>query len=405
MAELGWIDFSPAHRRRVGAILQALGEQGMVDELGIGIVRDALADEMLPGISTIQTRAKYFFLVPYLLYDYQLLSAVKRAKHSPEEFMEKRENEVMWDLGDKYEHKENTGVIGITKQRGQKIVRRPSAVYWNGLGFYGFIRNGGLGVDTFLQQCRFSSESLRADVDGDDTPKDLVDAEHENVFKLHLAYDKTWKDSLTMDLKPEEAKQLADRMRQYGENMLVGELITNQKLRELFISTGSFSDFARAAQKLETHQAIKQILIIAHDFSELMCGAHIAYNCQVQAIKFKKPHYKSNWENWAKSLKTTMLDYDGFTPEKIFSHAPNIRVHTRRFVADWWNYIKSEKLDTSRRDALIAAQERRNKKGRARIYGKRIDDVHEEKWIGLGHLEYRKPQAARILKDIFEGRR
>ena len=43
--------------------------QGAVDELGIGIIRDAFANYFFPGTSTIQTRAKYFLIVPYVLRD------------------------------------------------------------------------------------------------------------------------------------------------------------------------------------------------------------------------------------------------------------------------------------------------------------------------------------------------
>ena len=73
MASLGWIHFSPTHRQHVGSVLDLLRPEGMVDELGLGTMRDALANALFPGISTIQTRAKYFFLIPYILYDYQNL--------------------------------------------------------------------------------------------------------------------------------------------------------------------------------------------------------------------------------------------------------------------------------------------------------------------------------------------
>ena len=48
-------------------MINLLSEQGAVDELGIGIVRDAFANYFFPGTSTIQTRAKYFLIVPYVL--------------------------------------------------------------------------------------------------------------------------------------------------------------------------------------------------------------------------------------------------------------------------------------------------------------------------------------------------
>ena len=41
-------------------------DQTALDELGIGTVRDAFSDMLFPGISTLQTRAKYFVILPYL---------------------------------------------------------------------------------------------------------------------------------------------------------------------------------------------------------------------------------------------------------------------------------------------------------------------------------------------------
>ena len=65
--QLGFIDFSTEERNKVLSTLKLLGTQTAIDELGIGVVRDACADILFPGISTIQTRAKYFVLIPYIL--------------------------------------------------------------------------------------------------------------------------------------------------------------------------------------------------------------------------------------------------------------------------------------------------------------------------------------------------
>lgn len=65
--QLGWIDFSKEDRQKALAVMNLLSEQGAVDELGIGIVRDTFANYFFPGTSTIQTRAKYFLIVPYML--------------------------------------------------------------------------------------------------------------------------------------------------------------------------------------------------------------------------------------------------------------------------------------------------------------------------------------------------
>ena len=45
----------------------ALNEPGTLDELGIGPIRDTIADTLFPGTSTIQTRARYFLFIPWIL--------------------------------------------------------------------------------------------------------------------------------------------------------------------------------------------------------------------------------------------------------------------------------------------------------------------------------------------------
>ena len=42
--QLGWIDFSKEDRQKALDVINLLSEQGAVDELGIGSVRDAFAN-------------------------------------------------------------------------------------------------------------------------------------------------------------------------------------------------------------------------------------------------------------------------------------------------------------------------------------------------------------------------
>ena len=65
--ELGWIDFSKTERNKILSVLDLLSESGTLDELGIALVRDGFSNLFFPGTTTIQTRAKYFFIVPYAL--------------------------------------------------------------------------------------------------------------------------------------------------------------------------------------------------------------------------------------------------------------------------------------------------------------------------------------------------
>lgn len=61
-----WLDHSESDRRKALDIVDLFREQDTRDELGIGTVRDALADSLFPGVSTIQTRAKYLLFIPWL---------------------------------------------------------------------------------------------------------------------------------------------------------------------------------------------------------------------------------------------------------------------------------------------------------------------------------------------------
>ena len=75
--QLGWIDFSKSERSKVLSVLDLLQEKGTLDELGIAPIRDGFANIFFPGTSTIQTRAKYFLIVPYALWDLEREDAMK----------------------------------------------------------------------------------------------------------------------------------------------------------------------------------------------------------------------------------------------------------------------------------------------------------------------------------------
>ena len=66
-SSLGWLDTSEHERRSVLELVSALNEPGTLDELGIGSIRDTIADRLFPGTSTIQTRARYFLFIPWIL--------------------------------------------------------------------------------------------------------------------------------------------------------------------------------------------------------------------------------------------------------------------------------------------------------------------------------------------------
>jgi hypothetical protein len=133
---LKWLDFSSAERERTFSILASLEEKGTVDDLGIGAVRDAIADHHFPGISTIQTRAKYFLFLAWIFKSLeQSQVADERIEAS---LMEREVRLILALLGDPDVEKDRDGLIG--KEAREKLKRFPSSVYWNGLRAFGICK-------------------------------------------------------------------------------------------------------------------------------------------------------------------------------------------------------------------------------------------------------------------------
>lgn len=70
-SSLTWLDVSAENQRRVRDMIRLFEEPGTRDEFGIGPVRGAFGDLLLPGTSTIQTRARYFLFIPWHFQDAQ----------------------------------------------------------------------------------------------------------------------------------------------------------------------------------------------------------------------------------------------------------------------------------------------------------------------------------------------
>jgi hypothetical protein len=280
-------------------------------------------------------------------------------------------------------------------------MRRPSAIYWNGIVIYRFVNTGGLSLETFLNQRSSKGESLLSMLEqGDDVAKDDIDAEHEDTFRLRVGYDPDWRRDLKLDMTLNEADFFKHRIREVAGDKLIGELSSNDELYELFVNNDNFMNFAKRAIRRSFDKNIKKELILAHDFSEMIYGAHIAYNCLLQKAKYNKAYFNDDWRQWAEQLETRMINYEGFRPDDLFIHAPTTRSGTQGFIVEWWNYLRRDRSAGKRRDELVQTQEWNIKKRKSRLRLARYEDVKEGKWIGLQYLDYRYRNAKGILNDI-----
>lgn len=400
-ASLGWIDFSQNDRDRIGTVLDMLRPEGMVDELGLSTIRDALANVMFPGISTIQTRAKYFFIVPFIIWEYQHLPHKSRKEKNASQYLRKREYEIMWDLADTYRSTDGSGVIGATKIKPQKIARRPSTIYWGGLSTFGIIDTLGLSVEAYLKQTfRQRMTDLLSEKEGDDSPADDADAGYERSSGIRVTPPARWDIDVRLELTPEEAQLLKSRIIDAAGHHLLGHLLTDRSLWSCFSVASTFRDFARSAQSLSVGEDVRNAFILAHDFSWLMYGAHCLYNHTLQQKAFSNDVHLHAWNSWVTELPQQMIDFNRFNPEDLFRHATTTRDTTAHFVRTWWSAAQDGFPNVKPLQELIKDQEARVKGQKARLRWNKLEDVVEGKWIGLDHFAYRFNQVKTIINDI-----
>ena len=144
--QLGFVNFSQEELAKKNKVLQMVRDQTAIDELGLGRIRDAFANMMFPGMSTLQRRAKYFAVMPSLYFQ-----ATKKKYDSVRDV---RAQIVKWEIkltemlvnGAGGDEEKKTGITGrsmlaAAKNDPSKFVKYdPTYIYMNGLRTFDMIK-------------------------------------------------------------------------------------------------------------------------------------------------------------------------------------------------------------------------------------------------------------------------
>ena len=168
MSAFVWLDYSERERRKMLDVVDLFREHDTRDELGIGSVRDAFADMLFPGTSTIMTRARYFLLVAL-----DVSEAGKTARQISGDSGARAARRRL-DLVEPIERSDdNDGNIG--KVAKTTLKRLPSSVYWQGLSVWGIRSFRGAQVQYhrsldryYAQLTRHGGRASERDVEHDD---------------------------------------------------------------------------------------------------------------------------------------------------------------------------------------------------------------------------------------------
>ena len=402
MSTLTWLDSSERERRSVLELVSALNEPGTLDELGIGTIRDTIADTLFPGTSTIQTRARYFLFIPWIL---QMVEGGSRRG------AEDRTRRLQMQLRDALvmAHGPNgPGVIG--REAGAALQRWPLDIYWLGMARWGIRRHPGSISSYFASLGRPSHWRLlgRArDEPVEGRRDEAADYIPGNWAPIPPPPD-GFPEVASFELTPDEARFLRERVvLTHPDSHLAHILQTNEGV-DAYSATYPWNH--PAAHTAPT--AVRDWLHDARLFSLAHRGAVLLYNLML-AKELKDNESVDGFSNrlaqWSKSMADAGLDLQRWDRNSMWNRLlganPRLRTRTREFADHWYELAATWRGgsigDSMEAQRLIRKREHALKGARARLTYAEARD-RRRGYPTSARLEFRWTQVKRITTDILE---
>lgn len=403
VSSFAWVDFSEEDRRRAEDVLQLFSERDTRDELGIGVIRDALADVLFPGTSTLHTRAAYFLLVPWT---YRAL-----ADRATSTNVAARARRAELDLIAPLQScADPRGVIGGVA--GESLKRTAGSTYWAGLASWGIRRFHG-SQDQYhrvfdkLHQPRTIRGELGADAD-DGTPlRRGVEPWDQELPPAPEGLPGT----ATFVLTRPQAEYLRDRIvhARPARTLLACLVQPGAPFEEESPFPWARPDAA------EWPERIRSEVGHARTFSELMHGAALLYNLMLAEAVGSEAwtgEYRERFGAWASLVEARRAVFDHWSRPALWqlvsAQGAVVDAKTQSFVNSWLDLTlgTTPARIADRTDAreLILAREEWLKRGRARLGNKGA----LARWggsAGSAQLEFRWSRVRTVVADIQRGLR
>lgn len=397
----GWLDYDDAEAERMRAVFGAFDDKETIDSLGLGVIRDSISDQLFPGISTIQTRARYFFFVPWIL---QLLEA---ERVTPGDFNRRlRELEVALIESLRPQAGPNEGVIGY--QARKRLKRLPSTVYWNGLLAYR-IRRLPLSLREYRAVAgRMGTARLHATVDDDGElathPRRMWDPELFDPPNKDFPFQPE-----TLQLTERESDYLRDKIVTSQSGSMIGELA-----RDLEIDRDCSTPWE--VPIISPSEQVTELLHHARCFSELMHGAQALYNLLLATraadelgkdtadLQAMLAGDLADWQELVGDRHAVLHEWSAAEDFWItIERKARVLGPTRRFVLDWAR-LALENPSAIGLDgpaaALVVERERKKKRTLARLTEKRALENWNGEPFSRGQMTFRWSNARRIVDDL-----
>jgi hypothetical protein len=403
-SSFAWIDHSEAHRRKMLDAIDLFREQGTRDELGLSVIRDGLANLLFPGTGALQTRARYFFFVPWMYQNFETerVRSSDVARHG-------RAFEISL-IDAVVASEDSTGAIG-SRARGE-LQRLPSSIYWSGMrrlqirAFEGSQDDYHRSLDAY-----YRGLGRRLKNDDGEAVEPVPPNWHPKLPSAPAGFEaignpRRDKTPVSLNLERDEAEYLSDRIR-----ASVGESLFSWLLEHLGErSTAPFIWEHDLASRLPAR--LRRQVQHARAFSEVMAGASILYNGLVcegpPRLADKLDEMETMFGVWFEAFGTRYgggeswerADFWGVVAESGARPTAGAQAFANRWV--------EMAVATSSASALWSSPEARTlirnrewdlKRSLARLHSQHA----REKWngyTGLTRMDFRWENAQVLLNDI-----
>ena len=402
-----WLDHDAEQARRSAELVRALAEPDTVDSIGIGAIRDGFAGIFFPGTSTIQTRVRYFLLVPWAMR--AVASRRPRDRAQYDRFLNEIETTTIASLiaGN---DKDVLGVIG--RQRGAATKRKASSVYWSALGEWG-IR---VAHDMTLSGHRSYVLSKRASERLDGEPGDA--AAFQVWDELPRAIAGFPNEPLEILPLPDEADYLLARMAATHAGGIGHVGIATPSLLATAARATQIIDVPHLWNLPESviPQDLRAAAIHAERFSLAMQGARLRYvqllfDAQIKADLAPSPgrdELSALVAIWLNEVEAAGTDVDDWVPtlpdmyHLLARYGVAIGPLTRGFVERWSTEVARDPvtaMTSSAAASLIRDREIQLKSPNARLASDSALRSWDGSIFGASRLDYRWSVARRMIRD------
>lgn len=276
--QLGWVDYSRQERETIKELLKILEDSSSLDELGVGIVRDRISDLLYPGTSVLQTRAKYYILIPELF-----KKAMKSGLTSGSEvrnLINTDQDKIARALRRVIDEETGTKAAGIIGGRSDRAVKmKPTRIYWNALRTTNILCNPTLSFDDACNVVGNYNKKNQNITIKHGTDDDGGDADDAGIGEFTLFSAPCYQDiddyilNPTLHLTKDEAVYLR-------EQFLHVPVMKNTLMEYCLKTETSYAD--RRLDEIEFQNSMPEILKyhleLAIEFADFIYGAYIVYN-------------------------------------------------------------------------------------------------------------------------------